>query len=500
MSAPAAEVPPAPPADAPIVLEDVSVRLGSELILNGVRLDVRRGEFLALIGPSGGGKSTLLRVIAGLLRPLSGTVRVESAPALVFQDYRLLPWRTALRNVALPADLGAGGGLPPKEALHLVGMDAYAGYFPAHLSGGMRARVALARALAQSGDVLLLDEPFAALDALVRERFNAELRHLHEKTGRTTVLVTHSIREAVWLADRVAVLRNGSIVEILDTRGEGRVSAYTDGLEARLRGVLGTGDSTRLRTPVRERLSLSGLLPLAAIALGLLVWHLAAARLNQPFLLPTPAAVWRELTGTLPELLAAFWVTARTALSGLLIGGLMGVVIGYPLAKLRPLERFFSPFIIASQSTPIVILAPLLVSWLGFGFLPAVTISAISALYPIMVSTIIGVREVDRTFYELFRSLRATPLQRLTRLELPGALPVMLGGLRLSASLALIGAVVWEFVDANQKGLGFTIQLAGNYARKDTQFAAIALLILFGVLIYAVITWLERAVMRRRGR
>ncbi|GGO21111.1 ABC transporter permease subunit [Deinococcus humi] len=500
MSAPFTELPPAPPADAPIVLEDVSVRLGSELILNGVTMDVRRGEFLALIGPSGGGKSTILRVIAGLLEPLSGVVRVGTAPALVFQDYRLLPWRTALRNVTLPADLGAGGGLPPEEALHLVGMDAYAGYFPAHLSGGMRARVALARALAQSGDVLLLDEPFAALDALVRERFNAELRHLHEKTGRTTVLVTHSIREAVWLADRVAVLRNGRIVEILDTRGEGRVSAYTDGLEAHLRGVLGTGDSTRLRTPVRERLSLSGLLPLAAMALGLLVWQVAAARLNQPFLLPTPAAVWRELTGTFPELLAAFWVTARTALSGLLIGGLLGVLIGYPLAKIRPLERFFSPFIIASQSTPIVILAPLLVSWLGFGFLPAVTISAISALYPIMVSTIIGVREVDRTFYELFRSLRATPLQRLTRLELPGALPVMLGGLRLSASLALIGAVVWEFVDANQKGLGFAIQLAGNYARKDTQFAAIALLILFGVLIYAVITWLERVVMRRRGR
>ncbi len=288
MSAPAAELPPAPPADAPIVLEDVSVRLGSELILGGVTLDVRRGEFLALIGPSGGGKSTILRVIAGLLEPLSGVVRVGTAPALVFQDYRLLPWRTALRNVTLPADLGAGGGLPPKEALHLVGMDAYAGYFPAHLSGGMRARVALARALAQSGDVLLLDEPFAALDALVRERFNAELRHLHEKTGRTTVLVTHSIREAVWLADRVAVLRNGKIVEILDTRGEGRVSAYTDGLEAHLRGVLGTGDSTRLRTPVRERLSLSGLLPLAALALGLLAWQVAAIRLNQPFLLPTP--------------------------------------------------------------------------------------------------------------------------------------------------------------------------------------------------------------------
>lgn len=485
---------------APIRLQDVTMQLGGETILNGVTLDVRRGEFMALIGPSGGGKSTVLRVIAGLLKPTSGTVQVESPPALVFQDYRLLPWRTALRNVQLPADLGCGGGLPPREALRMVGMEAYADYFPADLSGGMRARIALARALAQSGDVLLLDEPFGALDALVRERFNAELRHLHEKTGRTTVLVTHSIREAVWLADRVAVLRDGKIVEVLDTRGAGRVSAYTDGLELHLRNLLGAGDSTRIRTEVPERPSLAWFAPLVAIALGFLLWQVVAVRLNQPFLLPTPGAVWQEFLKTRPELFSAFWVTVRTALLGTLVGGLLGILIGYPLAKWRWLERFLSPFIVASQSTPIVVLAPLLTSWLGFGFFPSVVVAALSALYPMMVSTLVGVREVDRAYHELFSTLRTNFWQRLTHLELPGALPVMLGGLRLATSLALIGAVVWEFVDPNQKGLGLAVQIAGNYQNKAAQFAAIALLVLFGVLSYVVITTLERRVMRRRGR
>ncbi|GAA5440231.1 ABC transporter permease subunit [Deinococcus caeni] len=484
----------------PLGLQDVTVRLGGEVILSGVTLDVQRGEFLALIGPSGGGKSTLLRVLAGLLKPASGSVRIGTPPALVFQDYRLLPWRSALRNVALPADLGAGGGLPPAEALRLVGMEEYGSYFPAQLSGGMRARVALARALAQSGDVLLLDEPFAALDALVRERFNAELRHLHEKTGRTTVLVTHSIREAVWLADRVAVLRGGRIVEVLDTRGEGRVSAYTDGLEAHLRAVLGTGDSTRVRSGVPAARSAGWLLPLLAVGLALLGWQLGAAALNQPFLLPTPGAVWQEATRTAPALAEAFGVTVRTALLGTLLGALGGVLIGYPLAKWRALERFLSPFLVASQSTPIVVLAPLLVSWLGFGFLPAVVVSALSALYPILVATLVGVRELEATFHELFSTLRASWWQRLTRLELPGALPVLLGGLRLAASLALIGAVVWEFVDPNQKGLGLAVQVAGVYQNKAAQFAAIALLVGYGVLVYAVITGLERRVMRRRGR
>lgn len=489
-----------PGADAPLAVQDVTVRLGGEVILSGVTLDVRRGEFLALIGPSGGGKSTLLRVLAGLLRPESGRVQIGTPPALVFQDYRLLPWRTALRNVQLPADLGAGGGLSAPEALKLVGMEAYGPYFPAQLSGGMRARVALARALAQSGDVLLLDEPFAALDALVRERFNAELRHLHEKTGRTTVLVTHSIREAVWLADRVAVLRGGRIVEVLDTRGEGRVSAYTDGLEAHLRAVLGTGDSTRLRTEARAERSVSWLLPALAVLLAGVAWQLGASALNQPFLLPTPGAVWQEGVRTAPALLAAFGVTVKTALVGTLLGALAGVLIGYPLARWRALERFLSPFIVASQSTPIVVLAPLLVSWLGFGFLPAVIVSALSALYPMLVATLVGVRELEATFHELFSTLRASRWQRLTRLEFPGALPVLLGGLRLAASLALIGAVVWEFVDPNQKGLGLAVQVAGTYQNKAGQFAAIALLIGYGVLVYAVITGLERRVMRRRGR
>ena len=503
MSAPRPEVPAPLPGSVPaapaIHLEGVTVRLGGLTVLEDVNLDVQCGEFLAVIGPSGEGKSTLLRVIAGLLRPQVGRVEVASAPALMFQDDRLLPWRTALRNVQLPHDLGAGGGLNAAEALKLVGMSDYAAYYPAQLSGGMRARVALARALAQSGDILLLDEPFAALDALVRERFNAELRHLHEKTQRTTVLVTHSIREAVHLADRVAVLRGGRVVEVLDTRGAGRISAYTDGLEAHLRGVLGAGDSTRVRVAAPAPLRLGALAPLAALLVGFVTWALAARAIGQPMLLPAPGAVWAELRGDAATYAEAAWATARVALLGALLGSLVGAVIGYALGKSRTLERFLSPFVVASQSAPIVVLAPLLITWFGFGLLPAVLVSALSALYPVMVSTIVGVRETRHTDHELFTTLHATPWQRLTRLEWPSALPVMLGGLRLALSLALIGAVVWEFV-SNQSGLGFLVNQARAYYNTPRQFAAIALLVLLGVALYLAVSGLEKQIMRYRRR
>lgn len=489
-----------PAREAAIELTGVGVQLGGHQVLSEVELTVQQGEFLALIGPSGGGKSTLLRVIGGLLRPQEGTVRVVSPPAFVFQDYRLLPWRSVTGNVRLPQDLHGAAALPPEEALLQVGMQQYGHFYPAQLSGGMRARVALARALAQSSDVLLLDEPFAALDALVRERFNDELLHLHDKTGRTTVLVTHSIREAVYLADRVAVLRGGRIVALLDTGEAGRVSAYTDGLEAELRALLGTGDSTRLVTEEARRPGLSGVLPLLAVLLGLLAWWLAARALMNPFLLPGPAEVWAALLGNRAELFPALWITFRTAALGALLGGLAGALIGYPLAKSAALERFLSPFVVASQSTPIVVLAPLLVNWLGFGLLPGVVVAALSALYPILVSTLVGVREVDRGYQELFSSLRATPWQRLARLELPGALPVVLGGLRLSLSLALIGAIVWEFTDLNVKGLGYVVSQAKAYSQTPLAFAAIGLLVLLGMLLYSLVTALERRALRHRRR
>ena len=217
--------------------------------LDGVDLDVAPGEVVALIGPNGSGKSTLLRVVAGLLRPDRGSVALDGRAvtepdpgiALVFQEPRLLPWRSVASNVGYPLEIA---GWPPgrrqqrvTELLDLVGLEGAAALRPHELSGGMRQRAAIARALALEPSVLLLDEPFSALDALTRERFNVELLKLWSRTGTTILVVTHSIPEAIFLADRVVVLspRPGRVVaEIevpiarprsLDTLDEAAVSA-----------------------------------------------------------------------------------------------------------------------------------------------------------------------------------------------------------------------------------------------------------------------------------
>jgi NitT/TauT family transport system ATP-binding protein len=195
--------------------------------LDDLSLTVERGEFVSVVGPSGCGKSTLLRVIAGLTRATSGEVVCDTDDVgFVFQDATLLPWRTVRRNVELPAELR---GLPRSErrrrateAIALVGLEEFAGYRPRELSGGMRMRVSLARALTMSPSLFLFDEPFGALDAITRERLGDELQALYAARRFAAVFVTHAVSEAVFLSSRVLVMsaRGGRFVADVAVPGD----------------------------------------------------------------------------------------------------------------------------------------------------------------------------------------------------------------------------------------------------------------------------------------
>jgi NitT/TauT family transport system ATP-binding protein len=192
--------------------------------LEKIDLDVPGGQFIAILGPSGCGKSTLLRIIAGLDRPTTGTVELTEAQKLgpsiayVFQDAHLLPWRNVLRNVTLPLELRGVDRFhqmqAATDALSRVGLSDFQRRYPAQLSGGMRMRVSLARALVTNPRLLLLDEPFAALDEITRQQLDEQLRQLWRTHGMTVIFVTHSIVEAAFLAERAIVMsrRPGRVV------------------------------------------------------------------------------------------------------------------------------------------------------------------------------------------------------------------------------------------------------------------------------------------------
>jgi NitT/TauT family transport system ATP-binding protein len=240
-----------------IDVEDATVVYDDVTAIEGIDLQVREGEFLTLVGPSGCGKTTLLRTIGGLERPTSGRVRIDGRPparardrgslGYVFQQHTLFPWKTAVENVVFLRELA--GKRPDRGAAERlvakVGLEGFEDARPAALSGGMKQRVAIARALHLGAEVLLMDEPFGELDEITRERLGVEIRRIWREERKTVVFVTHSVPEAVFLADRCVVVS-----------GPGRISAEFDVAlpRPRTRAVYGSGAYQEQVAAVRRAL------------------------------------------------------------------------------------------------------------------------------------------------------------------------------------------------------------------------------------------------------
>ena len=258
-----------------VEIRGVSKQFGQTTALQGIELEIGEREFVSLIGPSGCGKSTLLRIIGDLIEPSSGTVVVNGKPArqarndrdygIVFQDPVLYDWRTVAKNVALPLEMARWPRQKRNERVHkmleLVELQGFEGHRPWQLSGGMQQRVSIARALSFDPALLLMDEPFGALDEMTRERLNMELLKIWQASGSTIVFVTHSISEAVFLSTRVVVMspRPGRISEVIpidlpqpraaSTREEPRFFEHV----TRVREALHLGhDLDRASTPAAE--------------------------------------------------------------------------------------------------------------------------------------------------------------------------------------------------------------------------------------------------------
>ncbi len=230
------------------------------IALQGASFQIKKGSFISLVGPSGCGKSTLLRLAAGLIDRTSGSIRVHGEEVneprtdigMMFQKPTLLEWRTAVENVLLPNEIKGtiddAARRRAIEALHLVGLKEFEFHFPRQLSGGMQQRVALARLLQTGADILLLDEPFGALDEFTRERLNIELMRIVDDTPTTSLFVTHNIAEAIFLADEVMVMtpRPGKLARIVDVPFERprslelQLTPEFNAIESEVRDLLGS--------------------------------------------------------------------------------------------------------------------------------------------------------------------------------------------------------------------------------------------------------------------
>jgi ABC-type nitrate/sulfonate/bicarbonate transport system ATPase subunit/ABC-type nitrate/sulfonate/bicarbonate transport system permease component len=491
----------------------------------GVSLAVADGEVVALIGPSGCGKSTLLNIGAGLNAASEGAAFIDGEKvegsnahvAFMLQKDLLLPWRTVAENVMLGAEIqGQGREQRRRRASELLdgfGLGEFADHYPHQLSGGMRQRAALARTLAVDPSVLLLDEPFSAVDAQTRMVLQRDLARTLTRAGKTALLITHELTEAVTLSDRVLVMsaRPGRIVDEmtidlpqrddpLARRRDPRVNDYVARLMDRLHRRRRARGGWRGRRPMsarRLRLPSGAGASFILFVIFLAAWEWGPGLLGIPtYIIPSLSEVAREAVRMwhLNHVLMHTGVTAGEVIAGFVLGSLLGAFIGYLLGMSPATEVALSPYSLALQIAPKVAFAPLFILWMGFSVYPKILVAVLIVFFPVMVNVLTAIRTVDPDLVNLARSFTATRAQIFWKIEFPASLPPLFAGLRIGSTLAVVGVVVGEFVGGNL-GLGFLLTFGEGQADTPMVFVSIVLLTVIGSLAYLAVVFAERRVL-----
>jgi NitT/TauT family transport system ATP-binding protein len=493
--------------------------------LKDVSLDINKGEFVSIVGPSGCGKTTLLRIIAGLEQKTQGEILFHDGAnqdiGFVFQDPNLMPWRTAVENAALVLELqGMERGARTRKAMDVLrvsGLQGYEAFYPRDLSGGMRHRVAIARSLVHEPSVLVMDEPFAALDVLTRSEMSLELRKIWQETHKTVIYVTHDIREALLLSQRIVIMspQPGCVKEIVGVHLPAERSDETKDteefvqLQSRIRRAIHAEQSMRGRVETdspdleAERRVLRRQLGLRRFSLwaqyaSVLVFFIALWKAITwlfaipAYLVPPPEDVFaRYIAMAGGTLWTHTWATLSETVLGFLAGATLGFVAGYAVAKCRRAEQIMMPYVVAAQTVPKIAFAPLVVIWFGFGMSSKVILGMLVVFFPILINTVLGMRSISEDKRELMSSVKATWWQVFTKLELYSMLPELFAGFKTGITLAVIGAVVGEFVGA-KVGLGYLTTYAAGYLDTSRVFATLLQLSLMGIVLYGIVSLLER--------
>ncbi|MHB0895973.1 MAG: ATP-binding cassette domain-containing protein [Spirochaetales bacterium] len=537
---------------------------GSSLpVLADISANFERGAITSIVGRSGCGKTSLLRIIAGLSPPGEGRLEVDGVPggqirektSIIFQDFGLLPWK----NVQANADLGlrmrkvraSDRNARVDPILAELGLSPFAKLYPARLSGGMRQRVAVARALASDSDLLLLDEPFSSLDAITRESLQETLLEAQRKHGTTIILVTHSIEEAAYLADTVYILdgKNPSTLSARFDTGRRKTLAgpktprpsLSECVEPDRRESGGSEELSITALPryreseayftniaalralfegcgrkeegegilaiegallppgrlLRSFFSKLGKITLAAFILAL-VWGISSSLLNKPFL-PSPFAAMESFAkkiadGTLFIHIAA---SLRRICLALLIAGPPAWALGLLSGRKRSADTIASPIVYLLHPLPKVAFLPLLMLFLGLGDASKVALMGLVIFGQLFVGARDSAKAIPPPLIDTIRSLGARGGQTLRYAILPATLPSLLSSLRISLGTSIAVLFLSETF-ASMDGLGWYIMDSWSRVDYPDMYAAIVALSFLGLILYLALDAFEAITLRWR--
>ena len=495
---------------------------GGTTALQDIELEFQPGEFISLIGPSGCGKSTLLRVIGDLIEPTEGEAivggktahqaRLDRDYGMVFQEATLMDWRTVEKNVSLPLEMmgwdRAARRDRVRELLELVELTGFEDHHPWQLSGGMQQRVAIARALTFNPALILMDEPFGALDEMTRDRLNLELLRIWEATSATVVFVTHSIAEAVFLSSRVVVMsaRPGRVQRIVDVDlavpADERDARGAALLRARDRGARAAARVARCAGRGRDAAS-AGLSP-SGCRRSRSSCSASSAGSSPSTRSGSRSSCSRSRARSRP----------RSGISGAFSGRPAGTrsrrrsgasSSASPSASRRrscsrasaPLGSALMPYFIAASAIPIIAFAPIANAWFGIEKSSKIFIAALLCFFPVLVNTLRGLTSVKPQQVELMRSYAAGNAAVFRRVRIPTSLPYVFTSLKVASVLAMIGAIVGEYFGGSQEQLGIQIKNSAALFQFETAWAAILVACILGIGFYLAVSLAEIVTMRR---
>ena len=507
-------------------VSNLSLEFNGINVLEDISFQLQNSSFISFVGPSGCGKTSLLNAMAGINKNYSGSIISKTKNiSFVFQKDCLLEWLTSLNNVLLPLEI-SGKKIQKedidkaKKLLSMVGLSGYESFYPYQLSGGMKKRVEIARALINSPDLLILDEPFSQLDIITRERLNILIKDIIHENDISVILVTHSVEEACFLSDKVFVMssRPGKILlskEMNNNDRSGRFVLNSSQQDANKEirefaknlwlpdKITDNEDEViskkfNIKTWFHKN-SMALLFPAILVIIFLLLQGSKFIFNIEDFIFPHPYKILLRFIVSLHDIYIykQILVTVAESLGGFLIAFVLTFILGIGVAKSRIIKGIFMPFLIIANTIPTIALAPFLVLWFGFGYTPKVLTASIIVFFPMLINNISAINWASNKLSDILNFYKPGFITSFLKFELPQSLPIIFSGITVSITLSVIGAVVGEFISGDS-GLGALVGIARSNFDLELMFVALIWLSILSLVYYGLTKFIYKIIIGER--